>query len=143
MNSEAKVQMTDGWGCSMLMNAAILNLTKIRKQYVSNMQARRAQEHMNFLVFRNLSIFNLQSIPARRSSGFEMGLAKSGDELADLRVEQTALCKRLTTSGKCSNNSASNHHIHAPGVGQPSPNAKTVPRLHPYNHLPPLFFSTI
>ena len=52
--------MTDCWGCSMLMNAAILNLTKIRKQYVSNMQARRAQEHTNFLVFRNFpfSIFN-------------------------------------------------------------------------------------
>ena len=110
MNSEAKVQMTDGWGCSMLMNAAILNLTKIRKQYVtyivSNMHARRAQEHMNFLVFRKKLIFNFQSILVRRSSGFEVGLAKSGDELADLRVEQTALCKRLTTSGKCSNSSA-------------------------------------
>ena len=119
--------MTDGWGCSMLMNAAILNLTKIRKQYVtyivSNMHARRAQEHMNFLVFRKKLIFNFQSILVRRSSGFEVGLAKSGDELADLRVEQTALCKRLTTSGKCSNNSASNHRIHAPGIGQPSPNA--------------------
>ena len=137
--------MTDGWGCSMLMNAAILNLTKIRKQYVtyivSNMHARRAQEHMNFLVFRKKLIFNFQSILVRRSSGFEVGLAKSGDELADLRVEQTALCKRLTTwqmQQQCSN-----HRIHAPGIGQPSPNAKTVPRLHPYNHLPPLFFSTI
>ena len=96
------------------------------------MQAWRAQEHMNFLVFRIFSIFNpfLQ--------GAHLGLAKSGDELADLQVEQTARCKRLTTSGKCNN-----HRIHAPGVGQPSPNAKTVPRLHPYNHLPPLFFSTI
>ena len=97
--------MTDCWGCSMLMNAAILNLTKIRKQYVSNMQARRAQEHTNFLVFRNFpfSIFNpfLQ--------GAHLGLKWVWPKV----VTNWQICelnKRLSANGsrrgKCSNSAA-------------------------------------
>ena len=118
------------WLLGLLMNGAILSLkcTQLKIPFSTHFQ----KKHPLLMdIFINLCSFNLQSIQD-----------KSGDELADLWVEQTALSKRLTKWQM----QLCNHGIHASGLAAVSKCQLLRLSLVCMPQLPqpdPLVFSTI